>query len=159
MRDDRARSDEATLAESDAANYGCIRADSYSFFDPGFNWDPVRVAAARSEIVGKNSVWTKKDVICYVHVLPHADSVFNCDVVADCDSTLDKSVIADVAMGTYADVLQDMSKRPDARAFANRICFDQRFFVDERSFFHSMTIIDRIYRFFQDKHVNPAKIM
>ena len=48
----RARSDQTTLAESDATNDRCVCADGDSFFDPGFDWNPVRVAAARSEIVG-----------------------------------------------------------------------------------------------------------
>ena len=52
MSYDRTRSDETTLTESNAANDGCVCADGDSFFDPGFDRNPIRVAAARSEIVG-----------------------------------------------------------------------------------------------------------
>ena len=66
-------------------------------------------------------------------MLPHADSIFNGYVVADCDSALDESVIADIAVRADNDIFEYMSKRPDASAFANRICFDQRLLVDKCS--------------------------
>ena len=131
MSHDRARSDETTLAQSDAANDRCIRADSDSFLNPRFHRHPVRIAAARSEVVGEHGVWTKKHVIAHVHVLPDADSILDRDVIADRDAALDKSMIADIAMRADTDVLQHVSKRPDARTFANRVGFDQRFLVDE----------------------------
>ena len=70
-----------------------------------------------------------------MHVLPHADSVFNSYVVADRDAALDESVIADIAMRADNNIFEYMSKRPDASALANRICFDQRFLVNEWCFF------------------------
>ena len=47
----RASSDEATFAESDAANYGGVRAYGDTFFNPCFHGYPVRVAAPRSKII------------------------------------------------------------------------------------------------------------
>ncbi len=127
----RAGADEATLAQSHAANYRCVRADGDSFFDPCLHRHPVRVAAARSEIVGQHRVWTKKHVIGDMHVLPHADAILDRHVVANRDSALDESMIADIAMRTDADVLQHMSKRPDTRPLANRIRLNQCLLVNE----------------------------
>jgi hypothetical protein len=67
-------------------------------------------------------------------VLPHADPVFDGDVVADRDSALDESMIADVTVRAYNNVLQYVREGPNASAFANRIRFDQRFLVDEWCF-------------------------
>lgn len=64
-------------------------------------------------------------------MLPDADPVFYRYVIANRDSALDESMIADIAVRTNNHVLQYMSKRPDARALTNRICFDQRVVVDE----------------------------
>lgn len=135
MSYDSARSDEATCAESDAANDRCVRADRNPFFDPCFHRRPVCVATARCQIVSQNGVWTKEYVVCDVHVLPDADSVFDSDVVADADSALDESVIADVALRADNHILQHVSERPDTSAFTNRICFYQRFLVDESGVF------------------------
>ena len=132
---DSARSDEATCAESDTANDCCVRADGYAFFDPCFHRRPVSVATARCQIVSQNGVWTKEYVVCDVYVLPDADSVFDGDVVADADSALDESVIADVAVRADNHILQHVSERPDTSAFTNRICFYQRFLVDESGVF------------------------
>ena len=99
MSDDGARADETTSTESYTANDSCVRADSDSFFDPRFHRNPIRVAAARSEIVCQHGVWTKKYVIGYVYMLPHTDAILDRHVVADRDSALDKSVIADIAVG------------------------------------------------------------
>jgi len=140
MSHDRARSDETTLPEPDAANDGCISADSDSFFNPRLDRNPVRVAATRSEIVGENRIWTKKHIISHVHVLPDADSILDGHIISDGDAALDKSMIADIAMRPDTDVLQHMSKRPDARTFANRVRFDQRFLVDEW-WFHLILIL------------------
>lgn len=68
-----------------------------------------------------------------MHVLPHADSILDGYVVADCDSALDERVIADIAVRADNDIFEYMSKRPDASAFTNRICFDQRLLVDKCS--------------------------
>ena len=98
MSDDCAGSDQATLAESDAANDRGVSADGYAFFDPCFDGDPVRVAASRCQIVSQDCVWTKEDVVGDVYVLPDANAVFDRDLVADRDSTLDESMITDVAV-------------------------------------------------------------
>ena len=50
-RHNRASSNEATFAKSDAANYGGVRAYGDTFFDPCFHGYPVRVAAPRSKII------------------------------------------------------------------------------------------------------------
>lgn len=131
MRYDRTRPDETTLAESDTANNRCVRTHRNSFFDPRFHRYPIRIAAARREIVRQNGIWTKKDIIGNVHVLPDADSIFNRYVIADCYSALDESVIADVAVITDTNVFQHVSERPDASTFADSVCFDQRFLVNE----------------------------
>ncbi len=128
---DSAGSDEATCAESDAANDGCVCADGHDFFDPRFHRRPVSVATPRCQIVSQNGVWTKKYVVCYVHVLPDADAVFDGYVVADADSALDESVIADVAVRADNRILQYVGERPDTSAFTNRICFHECFLVDE----------------------------
>lgn len=124
MSDDGARADETTLAQSHTANDRCVRADRDAFFDPRFHGNPGRIAATRSEIVGQHSVWTKKNVIGNVYVLPHADAILDRDVVANRDSALDKSVIADIAMRPDANILQHVGKRPDARTLTNRISLD-----------------------------------
>ena len=124
VSDDCPRSHETTLAESYAANDRCVGADSYSFFDPCFHRDPVCVAAAWCQIVCENGVWTKEYVVRHVHVLPNTDAIFDRDVVADGNAAFNERVITDVAIGTDLDVLQHMRERPDARAFADRICFD-----------------------------------
>ena len=131
MCDDGARADEATLAQSHTADDRCVRADRDAFFDPRLHGNPCRVAAARREIVGQHSVWTKKNVIANVYVLPNADAILDRDVVAYRDSALDKSVIADIAMRSDANILQHVGKRPDARTLTNRVRLDQRFLVDE----------------------------
>lgn len=123
--------DETALAKPDTANDCCVRTHRDALFDPRFHRYPVRIATPRREIVRQNSIWTKKDIIGNVYVLPDADSVFDRDVVADRDSAFDKRVIADVAVIADTNVLQHVSERPDARAFANRICFNQRFLVNE----------------------------
>ena len=135
MSYDRAGSDEATCAESDAANDRRVRADGYSFFNPCFHRRPVCVATARCQIVSQNGVWTKKYVVCNVYVLPDRDSVFDGYVVADADSALDECVVADVAVRTDYHILQYVSERPDTGAFTNCICFDKRFLVDESGVF------------------------
>ena len=132
---DGASSYETTFAESDAANYRCVRAYGNSFFDPCFDWYPVRVTTARGQIVSENSIWTKKYVVGEVNVLPDTDAVFDRYVVADCDSAFNESVISDVTVRANNRVFQHMSERPYASTFADRICFDQRFFVDEGRFF------------------------
>jgi hypothetical protein len=136
MSYDCTRSDEATLAESDAANYCRVCADGYSFFDPCFYWYPIRVATPRGQIVSENSVWTKKYVVSNVNVLPHADAVFDRYVITDCDAALDEIVIADVAVRADTDVFQDVSERPDASAFADVIGFDQRLLVNKCLWFY-----------------------
>ena len=123
VSDDGASADEAALAQSHTANDRCVRAHGDTFFDPRFHRCPVGVATARREIIGQHGVWTKKHVVCYVHVLPDADAVFDRDVVADGDAALDVSVIADVAVRADNHVLKYMSKRPDASTFADRVCF------------------------------------
>jgi hypothetical protein len=133
---DRAGSYETTCAESYSANDSCVSSDRHSFFDPRFDRYPIRVAASRRQVVSQNSVWTKKHVVGYVHVLPDADSVFNRYVIADCDSALDKSVVADVTAGADNGVFQNMSKRPYASAFANRVRFDQCFLMNEWCLFY-----------------------
>ena len=90
--------DQATLAESDAANDRCVGAHCYAFFDPCFDRDPVCVAASRCQVVSQDCIWTKEDVVGDVYVLPNADAVFDGDVVADRDATFDESVIANVAV-------------------------------------------------------------
>jgi len=112
------------LAQSHTANYRCVRADRDSFFDPCFHRRPIRVAAARSEIVGQHGIWTKEYVIGNVYVLPHAHAILDRDVVADRHPTLDKSVIADIAMSSDTNILQHMSERPNARTLTNRISLD-----------------------------------
>jgi len=128
---DGAGSDETTFAESDAADYGCVSAYGNSFLDPRFDWYPARVTTAWSQIICENGVWTKKHVVGHVHVLPDADSVFDSYVVSNRDSAFNESVISNVALGAYNRIFQYMSERPDTSTFADRVCFDQRFFVDE----------------------------
>ena len=135
MSYDGARSDETTFAESHAADYGCVCAYGDSFFDPGLNRYPARVTTAWGQIVSKNSVWTKKYVVCDVYVLPHADTVFDSNVVANRDSTFDEGVISDVTVSADNRAFQYMSECPYTSTFANRICLDQRFLVDEGRLF------------------------
>lgn len=135
MSYDCAGSDETTCAESDPANYGCVRAHGHAFFDPRFHRFPVRIAAPRRKIISQDGVWTEEYVVRYMHVLPHAHSVFDGYVVSDSDPALDESVISDVAVRADHSALQYMSKRPYARTFAYCICFDQRCVVNEWSFF------------------------
>ena len=78
-----------------------------------------------------------------MHVLPDADAVFDGDVIADRDAALDERVIADVAVRADMDILQHMSKRPDARTFADCIGLDEGSFVDEWCFFHSVTVVEQ----------------
>jgi hypothetical protein len=68
-------------------------------------------------------------------------------------------MITDVAVRANGNVFQDMRERPDASAFANRVGFHQRLLVNKCCFFHLEPIVDRIFKIFQDEHVNPAKIM
>ena len=124
VSNDSACTDETALAESDAANNRCVRANCDSFFDPCFHWHPVSIATARREIVCEHGIWTKKHIIGDVHVLPDADSVFDRHVITDGDAAFDESMIADVAVFADTNVLQHVSERPDARAFANRICLN-----------------------------------
>lgn len=70
-----------------------------------------------------------------MYVLPDRDSVFDGYIVADADAALDESVIADVAVGADNHILQYVGERPDTGAFTNRICFHERFVVDEGGVF------------------------
>lgn len=64
MSYDRAGPDEAPSSEPDSAKYRCVCPYGDAFFDPGFDWNPIRIAASRHEIVSENGVWTKKHVVC-----------------------------------------------------------------------------------------------
>ena len=131
MGHDGAGSYETTLAKPDAADYGCVSAYGNSLLDPCFDWDPARVTTTWGQIVRENSVWTKKHVVGDVNVLPDADSVFDSYVVADCDAAFNECMISNVTVGADNRIFQYMSERPYTSTFADRICFDQRFFVDE----------------------------
>ena len=131
--DHRSGAHKATPAESNAAHDRCIRSDGHALFDPCFHRNPVAGTASRSEVVSKNRVWSKEDVVADVHVLPNTNPILDRYVIAESYSILDESVIADITVSADADVHLDMSKRPDASAFANRICFDQSLLVDKCS--------------------------
>jgi len=131
MSDNCAGPNQATLAQPDTANYGGIRSHSGSLFNPGLDWNPVRVAASWDQVVGQHCVWSKKNVVADVDVLPHADTIFDRYIVADCYPALDESVVADVAVGADHSSLQYMSERPNSSTFADVVCFYQRLLVDE----------------------------
>src|SRR5262249_20789812 len=101
----RARSDQTTPAQSDAANDRRIRPNHDSLCKPRLHRYPVRIAAARREIVSENSIRPKKHIIAHVHVLPDADSILDRDVIANRDAALDKSMIANVAIRSDIHVL------------------------------------------------------
>jgi hypothetical protein len=115
---------QTTLAEPHAANNRCVRPYGDSFFNPCFDWYPIRVTAAWSQIVGEDSIWSKKYVVSYVYVLPDTDSVFYGYVVAYDDSAFNESVISDVTVGANDCVFKYMSEGPYASTFADRVCFD-----------------------------------
>jgi len=123
--------DQATLAQPDTANYRCVGTDGYALFNPRFHRNPVSIAASWCQVVGQDCVRSKKNVVTDVNVLPYAHAVFDRHIVTDCYSALDESMVADIAVGTDHGSLQDVSERPNARAFADVVCFYQRLLVDE----------------------------
>jgi len=54
---------------------------------------------------------------------PEGDTVRHDHLIADCDTTLNEAVVADVAIAAYDSTLKYMNEGPDAGAWADAIRF------------------------------------
>jgi len=127
----RSGSHKATPTESYSADNRCIRSDGDAFFDPGLYWYPVAGPAARSEVISKNCVWSKEDIVVNVHVLPKTNSILDRNVIAYRHSILDESVISNITVSANDDIFLHMSERPYASAFTDFLGFDQCLLVNK----------------------------
>ncbi len=139
-RDDRAGGHERKLPDRRPRDDHRPCAECRTAADDGRR-QPTLVGIPRLDVAEPRRPWAKivcehdarsdKCAVFDRHALPDSSPVLDRDVVADPGTRLDEAVITDVAVRADRCPRQNVCERPDARAVADVVGFDERRRVDE----------------------------
>lgn len=125
-RHHRTRANQRIPPNRNAAQQRRVGADARALADDGARIFSMINFRARKNIIRKRDVWSDKNAVLKRNALPQRDAIFHHDIIANHHTAFDKAVVANVAMRANHRALQHMRERPNARAIANSIRFDER---------------------------------
>ena len=77
--------------------------------------------ATWKRIIGKSGIWPYEHIVLERDALPELNAALESHTISNLGSSLDKSMVTDVAIGSNTRSVEHVRKRPDKRSRSDRV--------------------------------------